>query len=361
MLSEWGKWVHRHRRNVLDLANVVGCGWGVKTTAGKKTDHNSMVVFVRRKTPLSELHPRDVVPLHVDNLPTDVVEVGNVRLLTDLDPVSPSTLYDDPHREQDPPAAEADRTARWRPVRPGVSFGHASITAGTLGMVVKDRVTGAPLLLSNNHVAANSTDGYDGRAKQGDPVLQPGAYDGGNTEYDVIGRLERFIPLHPLFKESPCRWARLAQRLLNIPLRLIARDYVLRLERRHSEDNFVDCAVVRPLHDTDVATNIVGLGRLRGMAEAEVGMAVKKSGRTSAVTVGEVIAVGATLHVGLGEHVVARFADQIVTTPMAQPGDSGALVLDARNRAVGLLFAGSEQATLCNRITAVCDALQIEM
>ena len=41
----------------------------------------------------------------------------------------------------------------------------------------------------------------------------------------------------------------------------------------------------------------------------------------------------------------ARFARQIVTSAMSAGGDSGSLLLDMDNRAVGLLFAGSPTVT----------------
>lgn len=334
----------------MHLDNVVGCGWGVKRTGGVKTDQHGLVVFVRRKFPRTALHPRHIVPLYVGDAPTDVVEVGQLRMLVQPMPVMGSS--DGP--------AEGDRSARWRPARPGVSFGHRSVTAGTFGAVVKDRKTGEVYMLSNNHVAANGTDGRDGRAGVGDEVLQPGPYDGGTREHDVIGRLERFVPLHPMFKAPVCPWAQRAERVLNVPLRWFARGYSMQLVKKHPEDNFVDCALVKPEDPATVAKDIIGIGRVRGLAEAEIGMGVKKSGRTSGVTGGEVVALGATLDIGLDESAVARFADQIVTTPLAQPGDSGSLVVDADNRAIGLLFAGSDEATLCNPIAAVCEALDVE-
>ena len=44
---------------------------------------------------------------------------------------------------------------------------------------------------------------------------------------------------------------------------------------------------------------------------------------------------------------------------MSMPGDSGSLVLTEDNFAVGLLFAGSEQATMLNNIEYVLDRLNI--
>lgn len=55
---------------------------------------------------------------------------------------------------------------RNRPLRLGGSVGHFKVTAGTLGCFVRDRTTGAVLILSNNHVLAN-----ENRAKKGDNIL----------------------------------------------------------------------------------------------------------------------------------------------------------------------------------------------
>jgi len=58
----------------------------------------------------------------------------------------------------------------------------------------------------------------------------------------------------------------------------------------------------------------------------------------------------------------ARFEDQLVTTPISEPGDSGSVVVDRDSLlAVGLLFAGSNQATILNPMQAVLDALQVVM
>jgi len=42
-------------------------------------------------------------------------------------------------------------------------------------------------------------------------------------------------------------------------------------------------------------------------------------------------------------------------------GDSGSLVLDEENRAVGLLFAGSEKYTIINQINHVLDQLGVSL
>ena len=78
------------------------------------------------------------------------------------------------------------------------------------------------------------------------------------------------------------------------------------------------------------------------------------------VTRGKIIAVAATVNVSMNEYETATFEDQFITTPMSEAGDSGSLVLNMDNAAVGLLFAGSGKATICNRIKNVMEALSIK-
>ena len=55
------------------------------------------------------------------------------------------------------------------------------------------------------------------------------------------------------------------------------------------------------------------------------------------------------------------FDRQLVFSHMSEPGDSGSLILEkATNKAVGLLFAGSNQVTIANRIQDVMELLDIE-
>ena len=58
---------------------------------------------------------------------------------------------------------------------------------------------------------------------------------------------------------------------------------------------------------------------------------------------------------------VALFIGQIVTTPMADHGDSGSLTVNTDLYAVGLLMAQGHNLTIHNRIQNVLDALNIEI
>ncbi len=70
----------------------------------------------------------------------------------------------------------------------------------------------------------------------------------------------------------------------------------------------------------------------------------------------------ATVTVNYGDERTATFEHQIVSTPMSDGGDSGSLLVASQTKqAVGLLFAGSSQATLFNPIQAVLKALKIDL
>jgi hypothetical protein len=107
-------------------------------------------------------------------------------------------------------------------------------------------------------------------------------------------------------------------------------------------------------------SEILGLGRVKGIREVESGMKLFKSGRSTSVNNAVVKAQAATLKINMGNNEEVVFTDQIVTGPMASPGDSGSLVMDEDNHAVGLLFAGSDSSTIVNRIQNVMDLLDVE-
>jgi hypothetical protein len=161
-------------RHIMAKKNVVGAGLGYKEVKARSTDEVSVVVLVDKKEPVGKLRKQDIVPMSYNNFLTDVVEVGKIRLLDSSD--------DDEERKK-----------RLRPALPGSSIGHYLTTAGTFGALVRDQNSGEMLILSNNHVMANSSDGWDGRAHKGDAIYQPGPFDGGK-ETDVLARLEKFAP-----------------------------------------------------------------------------------------------------------------------------------------------------------------------
>ena len=329
--AEVGRVKELHVEAILEKPNVIGVGIGYKVTRNRRTDELSVIVLVRQKLPEAGLRPDDLVSRDLDGVATDVIEVGDVRALQ-------------------------ARTDRWRPAPGGVSVGHYQVTAGTFGTVVRDAGTGDRLILSNNHVLANSNE-----ASPGDAILQPGTADGGQVETDTIAELERFCPIE--FSSSPpvCSIATGVADLANLLARLVGSSHRLQaLQSRPMATNFADAAVARPLNDDDVLDEILEIGVVSGTRPATLSMAVRKSGRTTEFTEGEITVLNATVDVSYGVGRTARFEDQVVSGPMSQGGDSGSLLVAGDSlEAVGLLFAGSDQTTIYNPIQAVLDCLEV--
>jgi hypothetical protein len=316
------------------LPNVIGMGIGYKKRGRQETDEPAVIFFVDKKVPVEALGIDDVIPKRIAGKPTDVIEVGEIHLL--------------------------GRTSRHRPAVPGVSIAHYRVTAGTFGAVVRDRKTDELLILSNNHVLANASDGRDGKSKIGDPVYQPGSYDGGTSD-DAIAHLVRFVPFSRYTRDVDCKLASMGLRVANAMIRTVRPHYTLHLETLGAT-NLVDCALARPVKPDLIRPEILEIGRIRGTAEFTPGTLVRKSGRTSGVTSGTVKAVKVSLNVNMGHgNDVVRFNEQVMAELKSLPGDSGSLIVDEDNRAVGLLFAGSNEYTVFNPIQTVCDHLGVDI
>jgi hypothetical protein len=125
--------------------------------------------------------------------------------------------------------------------------------------------------------------------------------------------------------------------------------------------NLVDAAIAKPIIENEVLDEIIEIGTVQGTEEGFLGMSVRKSGRTTSFTTGQITLINATVNVNYGGDRTARFEDQFVSGPMSQGGDSGSLLVagDSQN-AVGLLFAGSNQSTIFNPIQAVLECLEVE-
>ena len=126
-------------------------------------------------------------------------------------------------------------------------------------------------------------------------------------------------------------------------------------------ENLVDAAIARPLNPDDVKDEILNIGVPQAVVEAELGMAIRKSGRTTGFTTGEIQQVDVTVNVQYGEGRIATFTDQLMAGAMSQGGDSGSAVLDEHNNLVGLLFAGSDTSTILNRIQNVFSELGVSL
>jgi len=323
--------IEEKRRNVaylLNRKNVVACGVGFKESEGRITDEPCVVVSVAKKVPEAQLSLADIVPKKLDQVRTDVQETGVIRALQ-------------------------GHTDRWRPAPGGVSIGHVDITAGTLGCLVTRN--GQLFILSNNHVLANSN-----AAEKGDPIIQPGRYDGGTIE-DQIATLEDFVPIN--FGTSPptCPIAAGMESFLNWVARLLGSSHRVMAFQEVPDRNLVDAAIARPLSDDLVERRILEIGVPKGSREATLGTNVKKSGRTTGFTTGRITQIDVTVQVSYGEGKTATFEDQLMAGAMSKGGDSGSAVLDQEDYVIGLLFAGSDTTTIINPIQFVLEALRVEV
>lgn len=331
-LEEIQKAKNSYREVILAMPNVVGIGAGYKVVGNQTTEHLCIITLVKEKIPASELPPSGRVPPRINEVLTDVVEVGELRALQ-------------------------DHKARWRPSPAGVSIGHYQITAGTFGCVVRDRDSGAALILSNNHVLANSND-----AREGDPILQPGPADGGKNPQDMLATLARFVSIHFTDEQPPAPpTSCLKQTAISIVQFLGLKKWQTSLQAPQQPlTNLVDAAVARPVNESDLLDEVLEIGHIEGVLQPELGMNVRKSGRTTGLTSGTITVIDTTVTVGYGGNRLARFDNQFLTTPMSEGGDSGSLLVDGSAlKAVGLLFAGSDKTTVFSPIQSVLDALDV--
>jgi hypothetical protein len=177
-----------------------------------------------------------------------------------------------------------------------VSIGGEDATAGTLGYFAVDD-EGRFYMISLADVLGSVL---------GNRVLQPGPFDGGQMPADVVGRLSNRLPL--------------TGRIVSVA-------------------NLIGLAQLDP--EIEIEAAIPGNGPVLGVRAPEIGLHVRKWGRSTGWTEGEIKAVNQSLPVTLGNNQTVQIQDAILTTLESSPGDAGAIVLDDQGYAIGLLVAGS--------------------
>jgi hypothetical protein len=274
---------------------------GYKKVRGVTTNIPAIIVYVSKKVPVSQLALKDIVPPTLDGYPTDVIEATFIAL-------------------------SQPRTSKIRPAVGGISVGHYKISAGTITDIMTDYINKQKVVVSNNHVLANCAP--LGTAQKGDPVYQPGPYDGG-TSQDTIALLERWVPLK-------------------------------------STGNLVDGALATPLDQSDVSPNHYDFGVVSGpYKKPKVGMVCQKGGRTTGLTTGVVDAVDVSILVGYGRYGNLVFDNQVIVASsevFVQGGDSGSLTVEKDSKKpIGVLYAGSEDGLLAviNDFSVFSDMLDV--
>lgn len=206
----------------------------------------------------------------------------------------------------------------------------ADCCGGTLGALVKD-AAGKEYILSNNHVLAESDQGKDG-----DTIIQPGLMDGAcrplsdpASTVHPIGALDAYVPIASRQTNVDAAIASVVPGAVN-PNGAI-------LELGPPENGVLSAA-----------PPVAGTGE--SLQPENLTMPVVKSGRTTGLTCSRISAIDLTAKVNYYKDCAEteRYDTKVFHHQIAiegahftDSGDSGALVLDARNaEAIGLYFAG---------------------
>ena len=288
----------------LAASNINSVGIGRKSTAGKTGGPLCIQFTVDQKIAperLERLGSRLIPPnVVIGNriVPTDVLQR---RFKASWQLVTESAME------------KGNRKTRHETIVPGLSVAHQSGSAGTIGAIVYDRTSGAPMLLSNWHVLQMSEDDREGAID--DLIVQPGPYDDNRASENVVGKLVR----SHLGAAGDCAVASIEGRGFN--------------------------------------PDIFGLKIVpKRVGRAELGDIVIKSGRTTDVTRGVVTRVDVQTKMNYGgrEETIGGF--EIGPEPgapksreISSGGDSGSawLAVDPRTREttdvmLGLHFAGED-------------------
>lgn len=105
---------------------------------------------------------------------------------------------------------------------------------------------------------------------------------------DTLARLERFVQIQ--FNQQPptCGIAKAVADVAKFLARLVGSRHRLRvIQENPLAVNRVDAAVARPLNPGDLLGEILDIGEVHDTVPPTLGMAVRKSGRTTAFTTGD--------------------------------------------------------------------------
>lgn len=310
---------------------LVDVGWRI-VESESRIDRKSLRVRVHRRhkprgaafEAFAARQPNRVVDESKVGFPVDIVEAP-YRVQTSFQfPFPTLTPPTAPPASTAPQVEEIlPRTRRYRPLRGGVSGDQQYGTAATLGGYVRDRNTGAAMVLSNFHVLAGSI-----YALPGLPTVQPSSMDSPWFSYPV---------------------AKLT---------------------RHAMNDSLDAAVATLDPGIQFVNNQVGIGPVTGLGEPDLNMVVTKSGRTTGVTSGNITGFegeGVLLNYG-GFPTVIRNVWHIEAggNRTSAGGDSGSWWLNRQTRqVVGLHFAGYHGSdadyALMLTMSKVLDSLQVNL
>ena len=298
-----------HYHPLLNLQNVVGVGLGFKYTNYINTNKPCIHVLVNQKVNCDCLCKNSIIPKKHKGILTDVIDVGNITQLSDSLP------------------------KKYRPLEGGCSISAvASVKgSGTLGCIVEKKVNGKKdyYILSNNHILAGNNVN-----SKGTHIIQPTYEHGGKDKTDVIATLSDYVEIKFINGSS-------------------------------EPENFADCAIAKITDPSFISDKIAIINDgIEDVDIAKLEERVKKVGFVSGLTTGKVISQSVTMtvdcHVG---HTTkkALFKNQKISSLHSMPGDSGSIVLNHSNEAVGLLWGGSSKAGVFSEIKYVLSQLKVNI
>jgi hypothetical protein len=226
------------------------------------------------------------------------------------------------------------------PIRLGTSGVNAKVSdccTGTLGSLLVDQ-KGKQYILSNNHVL-----GRLGHASPGEAIIQPGYVDTmcDRTMPHTVANLTYVPPINTGVVD-----AAIAQ---VVPGAVDPKGEIIGLGGVASDGSYIPAPPANTL------------------ATATVGLPVAKSGRTTGLSCGSVIAISARVCVdyspecGNPAAYSVCFSGQVITggSSFVRPGDSGSLILDADTaQPLAMVVGGNGQFTSANPVGDILNALK---
>lgn len=304
------------------IPGVVGVGFGLKEVGGRTTEQRALRVYVRDKRPLADIPADEVLPTEFEGFPVDVLVVREIE-----------RLHCEDLQQHDPLIGGITITGF-------MSNGSGGFYAGTLGFFAT--LNGVPgpknvVLVSNSHVLKA------GSAALGSTVYQPLVVDtGSGTVIEDSSKSRAAIAeIHDLGQETDHSFAYPGE---------TAKAYFVDaatalLDISISSWCHSNCGVSykNAIRQLDIGGNskIEGVTRVaQADLDAPGDYVVYKVGRRTSKTVGRIVDIAA--HFSGGQRLIEieptqPDCDGIVR--FAAEGDSGAAVVNAQNRLVGLLFA----------------------
>ena len=296
-------------------SNLVSVGIGYKNN--EKEKGMCLTVGVIRKLPQEKILTENFVEKTFDDITTDVIEVSRPRPEDDLE--------------------------CYNPLKGGSEIWNIEDSVvGTLGAIVYDK-DGNDQILSNNHVIARQNS-----ASLGELICQPGI----RGSHDPLS--------HP---EASCG-----------PYDFCVAE-LSDFEELTPTSN-MDAAVAKILEDTrPIKREIIDIGTVSGEEEAQLSMKVRKRGRTTLLTYGEITRIRETVFDMPYRPGRTDMDNSMVIEPrnkdyepidggkFSDEGDSGSLIVNEGNNAVGLLYGGGFQrgikVTYANHIQPIVERFKI--